>query len=66
MAYHYEGSLKLPRFGFNLFPMMIVSLSIFLGTLMILIAWKGHFFTQIPHPTQSTSEMEEIVEVGMT
>ena len=43
-----------------------MSLSIFFGTLMIFIAWKGHFFTHIPHPTQRTSEIEEIVEVGIT
>lgn len=33
---------------------------------MILIAPKGHFFTQIPHPTQSTYEISQIAEVGMT
>lgn len=33
---------------------------------MILIAWKGHFLTQIPHPTQRISETDDIGEVGMT
>ena len=56
------------RWSLNAFLpyLWVVSLSIFFGTLMIFIAEKGHFLTQIPHPTQSTSEMEEIVDVGMT
>jgi len=34
--------------------------------LTILIAWKGHFLTQIPQPTQRISEMSTMVEVGNT
>lgn len=30
------------------------------------MAPKGHFFTQIPQPIQSSSEMKEILEVGST
>ena len=56
------------RWSLNAFLpyLWVVSLSIFFGTLMIFIAEKGHFLTQIPHPTQRISEIEEIVEVGMT
>lgn len=34
--------------------------------LMILIASKGHFFTQMPHPMQSSSEIHASLDVGMT
>jgi hypothetical protein len=44
----------------------VVNLSIFLGTLTILMAPKGHFLTQIPQPTQSISEISTMVEVGIT
>ena len=33
---------------------------------MILIAWKGHFLTQIPQPTHRIYEMETNGEVGIT
>ena len=33
---------------------------------MILIASNGHFFTHIPQPMQSVSEMKQIVEAGVT
>ncbi len=33
---------------------------------MMLMAAKGHFFTQIPHPMQRRSEMKEIFESGVT
>lgn len=49
------------------FPYLWVqSLSIFFGTLIILIALNGHFFTQIPHPTHKTSEISHIGDVGIT
>ena len=38
----------------------------FVGRLMILMAAKGHFFTQIPHPIQSRSEMKAIFDSGVT
>ncbi len=37
-----------------------------LGTLMILMAWKGHFLTQRPQPTHSISEMSTMGDVGST
>ena len=43
-----------------------VGFSMFLGTLIILMAWKGHFLTQMPHPTQSTSEMSTMGDWGVT
>ncbi|EGV60290.1 hypothetical protein CANTEDRAFT_110083 [Yamadazyma tenuis ATCC 10573] len=32
----------------------------------MLMASKGHFFTQIPHPIHKFSEMKAILEVGVT
>jgi hypothetical protein len=34
--------------------------------LMIWIASNGHFFTQIPHPTQSTSEITDTFDLDVT
>lgn len=49
------------------FPYLwVVNLSIFFGTFTILIAWKGHFFTQIPHPTHKFYAISTIVDVGET
>ena len=36
------------------------------GRLMILMALKGHFLTQIPHPIHSRSEMKAIFDSGVT
>jgi hypothetical protein len=36
------------------------------GKLMMLIASKGHFFTQMPHPMQSSSEIHASFDVGET
>ncbi|KAI1141908.1 hypothetical protein F5Y05DRAFT_209617 [Hypoxylon sp. FL0543] len=36
------------------------------GRLMIVIASKGHFLGQIPHPMQRLSEMKAIFESGLT
>lgn len=38
----------------------------FVGKLMIVIASKGHFFGQIPHPMQRLSEMKAIRESEVT
>lgn len=38
----------------------------FVGRLMILMALKGHFLTQIPHPMQRRSEMKAIFDSGVT
>ena len=43
----------------------VVSFSRFLGRLMIMMASKGHFFTQIPQPMQSSSEIQAILLVGV-
>ena len=44
----------------------VVSRSRFLGRLIIMIASNGHFFTQMPHPMQSSSEIQADLEVGAT
>ena len=44
----------------------VVSLLKFEGKLMMVIASKGHFFTQIPQPMQSSSEIEAIFTNGVT
>lgn len=44
----------------------VVSLSIFLGRLMILIAWNGHLLTQIPQPIQRISEISTNADCGVT
>ncbi len=44
----------------------VVCLSRLLGTLMMVMASKGHFFTQIPQPMQSSSDSEAIFESGDT
>jgi hypothetical protein len=36
------------------------------GKLTILMAWKGHFLTQIPHPTHNIYDISLIGEVGRT
>lgn len=103
MSFQSGGFVKLPRFGFSLFPricnavdfpipfiptkpkiwpglgvgnlcnlkaffpyLCVHSLSIFLGTLIILMALNGHFFTHIPQPIHRISEISEMVEVGIT
>jgi len=33
---------------------------------MIMIASKGHFFTQMPQPMQSSSEIQASLEEGLT
>lgn len=38
----------------------------FVGKLMMLMAPKGHFFTQMPHPIHSRSEMNAILDSGAT
>lgn len=38
----------------------------FVGKLMILMAPKGHFFTHIPQPIHSRSEIKEIFDSGVT
>lgn len=44
----------------------MTSFSRFVGKLMICIAEKGHFLTQIPHPMHSVSDMKAIFESGVT
>ena len=44
----------------------VVSLLKFEGKLMMVIASKGHFFTQIPQPIHNSSEMEAIFTIGVT
>ena len=44
----------------------VVSFSKFLGRLMMFRASNGHFFTQIPHPMQRSSEMYAIFDVPPT
>jgi hypothetical protein len=44
----------------------VVSPSRFAGRLMIWMASNGHFFTQIPHPMHSSSEMNAIFVAGVT
>jgi hypothetical protein len=38
----------------------------FVGRLIILMAPKGHFFGQIPHPIQRLSEIKAILDSGVT
>jgi hypothetical protein len=38
----------------------------FVGKLMMLIASKGHFLGQIPHPIHNRSEMKAILDPGST
>jgi len=40
--------------------------SMFLGRLIIMMALKGHFFTQMPQPIHSASEIFVIFDVGST
>jgi hypothetical protein len=44
----------------------VVLLSRFLGRLMIWMASKGHFLTQMPQPMQSSSERKATLLVGST
>jgi hypothetical protein len=44
----------------------VVWLARLLGKLMIWIASNGHFFTQMPQPMHSSSEIQDILDVGVT
>lgn len=44
----------------------VTCVSRFVGRLMMLMALKGHFLGQIPHPMQSRSEMKANFDSGVT
>ena len=44
----------------------VIWVSRLVGKLMIVMAPKGHFFGQIPHPMQSRSDMKAILDSGAT